>query len=148
MKKKDAKKKAIQKAAERTIEDRAKEFWKYVKTVMARKPSWTQAQNALFSPEGPTKIGELFPTREDRESFMKTAVYERIQDYLSSLHDDASKPAFLPGDRDVTRIHNVNGQIVLRLPKSVHAELLREADEEGVPLNDLILTKLVRDKRR
>lgn len=37
---------------------------------------------------------------------------------------------------------DVNGKILVRVPKTVHAALLAEAEAEGVSLNQLILSKL------
>jgi predicted HicB family RNase H-like nuclease len=42
---------------------------------------------------------------------------------------------------------NVNGAISVRLPRSVHAALLAEAEAEGVSLNQLCLSKLVAQLR-
>lgn len=39
---------------------------------------------------------------------------------------------------------NLRKQLTIRIPKTLHAELLEEAKEEGVSLNQLCLFKLAR----
>jgi predicted HicB family RNase H-like nuclease len=46
-------------------------------------------------------------------------------------------------DRGTARAsETANGRILVRVPRSLHAALLSEADAEGVSLNQLIVAKL------
>jgi predicted HicB family RNase H-like nuclease len=55
---------------------------------------------------------------------------------------DMKKPS--DGQSDVTAPteKNYNGSISLRVPKSLHRSLVKEAQAEGISLNQLILTKI------
>ena len=87
---------------------------------------WTDIYNAVAAP-GVTN-GE-FPTQELRERFVRSPQYAQI----AALADEARRrgAAGLP-----------SGKFLVRLPKSLHASLVREAEAEGVSLNQLVATRL------
>ncbi len=99
--------------------------------------NWVEANNALFGPGG--KITTLFPTREDRIAFSQTDAYRVISHLLGAL----PKPPTEPGASSARSPDDVNGTVLLRLPKSLHAALFAEAEAEGVSLNQLCLSKLM-----
>lgn len=99
--------------------------------------NWLEANNALFGPGG--HITTLFPTRQDRIAFSQTEAYKAISKRLETLH----KPPLKPGVSSVRSPDDVNGTILLRVPKSLHAALFAEAEAEGISLNQLCLSKLL-----
>ena len=99
--------------------------------------NWVEANNALFGPGG--KITTLFPTREDRIQFSQTEEYKTISQLLEAL----PKPPSQSGAFSVRSPDDVNGTVLLRLPKSLHAALFAEAEAEGISLNQLCLSKLM-----
>jgi hypothetical protein len=99
---------------------------------------WMELSNALFAPDG--KATQTFPTPAERTAFCKTAEYKQILDLLNRLPTPPVKEII-----DLTA--SANGAISVRLPRSVHAALLAEAQAEGVSLNQLCVSKLVAQLR-
>jgi predicted HicB family RNase H-like nuclease len=92
--------------------------------------TWVEANNAIYGPGGP--FARLFPTARDRVAFAKTAESRQIDELLDSLPEPAVGP----------QRHEYSGKFNVRLPKSLHAALVREAEAEAVSLNQLVLAKL------
>jgi hypothetical protein len=99
---------------------------------------WLEVHFAVFGADG--KASELFPTESERAAFLRTPEYKRLLALLDSLPRPAKNEA-----REV--ISSANGAISVRLPRSVHAALLVEANAEGVSLNQLCVAKLVAQLR-
>jgi hypothetical protein len=96
-------------------------------------PTWADLSNALFDPlEG--LIARAYPTRAEREAFVKTEEYKKIR----ALIDRARERTGLVAGATPTK----SGRFVVRLPVSLHAALEREAATEGVSLNQLVVAKL------
>ena len=117
--------------AKRAIESRAREL-----LTLARKLSqtagltWVEANNAIYGPGGP--FVRLFPTAKDRMTFAKTKENRQID----RLIDNLPEPLVGPQRREYS------GKFNVRIPKSLHAALVREAEAEAVSLNQLVLAKL------
>jgi hypothetical protein len=95
--------------------------------------SWADLSNALFDPiEG--IVSQAFDTRADREAFAKTPEYRKIRELLSQARDRFGLVAGATPKK--------SGRFVVRLPRSLHAALEREAAAEGVSLNQLVVAKL------
>lgn len=92
--------------------------------------TWVEANNAIYSPGGP--LGRLFPTKEERDAFSKSPEREQVDSYIDSLPEPPVRP--LPKE--------YSGKFNVRIPKSLHAALVCEAEAEGVSLNQLVLAKL------
>jgi hypothetical protein len=99
---------------------------------------WMELSNSLFGPGGQATLA--FPTPADRTAFCKTPEYKRILALMDGLPAPAAKELI-----DLTA--SANGAISVRLPRSVHAALLAEAEAEGVSLNQLCVAKLVTQLR-
>jgi site-specific DNA-methyltransferase (adenine-specific) len=95
--------------------------------------NWADLSNALFNPVDGL-ITRAYPTREEREAFMQTKEYRAIRELLQSAMD---RSGLVEGATP-----QKSGRFVVRLPKTLHAALEREASEEGVSLNQLVVTKL------
>jgi HicB-like protein involved in pilus formation len=96
--------------------------------------SWADLSNALFNPADGL-LTKAYPTREEREAFMKTEAYAAIR----KLRETAIRETGLVEGATPKK---KSGRFMVRLPKSLHAALEREANEEGVSLNQLVVTKL------
>jgi hypothetical protein len=92
--------------------------------------TWVEANNAVYGPGGP--FVRLFPTAADREAFALSDESLQIDKLIDSLPD----PPIGPSSREFS------GKFDIRIPKSLHAALVSEAEVEGVSLNQLVLTKL------
>ena len=77
----------------------------------------------------------LFPDRSERTAFMQSDEWKRYQDLVSERMG-GSQEKMLQGMPDAS------GNLSVRLPRSLHAALKLEADEEGVSINQLIVAKL------
>jgi len=105
---------------------RAKELAKKSKT-------WADFSNALFDPFDGELVRSL-PTKEDREAFRKTKEYREIRLLLQQKMRETG----LANGATPTK----SGKFVVRLPRSLHGALEREAEVEGTSLNQLVVTKL------
>src|SRR5205809_6685609 len=92
--------------------------------------TWVEANNAVYGPGGP--FVRLFPSQTDRVAFSKTAESRQID----RLIDDLPEPSVGPQRREYS------GKFNVRVPKSLHAALVSEAEAEAVSLNQLVLAKL------
>ena len=82
----------------------------------------------MYGVGGP--FSQLFGTPAERTAFSKTPEYDQIRKLIQSL----------PGRSGTS--NEYNGRILVPVPKSVHAALAHEAEQEGVSLNQLIVAKL------
>ena len=95
--------------------------------------SWADLSNALFDPMHGL-LTQTYPDRAERTAFMKTAQYKKIRKLLS---DSMDQHGLVEGATP-----SKSGRFVVRVPRSMHAALEREAELEGVSLNQLIVAKL------
>lgn len=95
--------------------------------------TWADLSNALFDPiEG--LVARFFPTLQERKEFRKTKIY----DQLHTLVEMKMKETGVVAGANPKK----SGKFVVRLPRSLHAALEREAEVEGTSLNQLIVAKL------
>ena|SRR5438132_6673661 len=104
-----------------------------VKQVADSVETWADLSNALFNPVDGL-ITRAYPTRADREKFVKTEQYKKIRELLTHSMDSQG---LLEGATP-----KKSGRFVVRLPQSLHAALEQEAAREGVSLNQLVVAKL------
>jgi uncharacterized protein (DUF1778 family) len=95
--------------------------------------SWADFSNALFNPVDGL-ITTAYPSRSEREAFLKTEQYREIESLLDKAIDTYGLVEGATPKK--------SGRFVVRLPQSLHAALEREAKQEGVSLNQLVVTKL------
>ena len=117
--------------AKRSIESRGRELLTLAQK-LAQTPglTWVEANNAIYGPGGP--FVRLFSNAKDRVAFAKTKESRQIDRFIDSLPE----PPVGPQRREYS------GKFNVRVPKSLHASLVSEAEAEGVSLNQLIVTKL------
>jgi predicted HicB family RNase H-like nuclease len=95
--------------------------------------TWADLANALFDPVDGL-ITRAYPTRAEREAFLKTEQYKKIRDLLAHTIDTHGLVEGATPKK--------SGRFVVRLPQSLYAALEREAVTEGVSLNQLVVAKL------
>jgi hypothetical protein len=122
----------------RTIVARAREVLAFAERRAGEVADWLTLSNELFGIAGKATLA--FSTAADRAAFGKTAEHKRILALMDALPTPAVKEVL-----DLTA--TANGAISVRLPRSVHAALLAEAQAEGVSLNQLCVSKLVAQLR-
>ncbi|MEX2121150.1 MAG: toxin-antitoxin system HicB family antitoxin [Pirellulales bacterium] len=113
-----------------TISQRAQQSLGFAQELVKPRTNRTIAHNTLYGPHG--RITALFKTRAEREAFAETRAAKKIAKLLQGL------PEGPPEDAG----REVSGKIHVRVPKSLHAALLDEAEAEGISLNQLIVSKL------
>lgn len=95
--------------------------------------TWADLCNALFNPSDGL-LTTAYRTRAEREAFLKTEQYQRIRQLVSqAIETHGLVEGATP---------KKSGRFVVRLPRSLHAALEREAEREGVSLNQLVVAKL------
>jgi hypothetical protein len=75
-----------------------------------------------------------YPTREEREAFVRTAEYQKMRELIAQAQDRFGLVAGATPKQGVS--------MLVRLPRSLHAALEREAAAEGVGIDQLVVTKL------
>jgi len=95
--------------------------------------TWADLSNALFDPlDG--LVAKTYPDPEDRHAFRKTDAYVALHD----LVEDKMREVGVVAGAEPKK----SGRFVVRLPRSMHAALEKEATVEGTSLNQLVLAKL------
>ena len=109
---------------------------RYARSLRGKGLTWIEVSNSLFGPGG--KLTQLCPTERERDALAKTREFQEILRVVEEARDDDGDPIGTVGNRMST----ASGTTTLRIPKSLHAALLAEAEAEGISLNQLCLTKL------
>ncbi len=112
---------------------KAREVLEFAEQRAREAASSSELSNALFAPGGKATLA--FSTLAERTAFCKTPEYKRILELMEGL----PRP---PITEVIDLTGSPNGTITVRLPRSVHAALLAEAEAEGVSLNQLCVAKL------
>jgi len=113
--------------------DKCKEILEKARGLERSCRTWADFSNSLFDPlEG--LVARTFPHSEDRAKFRKTSAYEE----LHVLVERKMKATGLVGGATPKK----SGRFVVRLPRSLHAALEREAEAENTSLNQLVVAKL------
>src|SRR5262245_41693093 len=106
---------------------------KEARAVAATVESWADLCNALYNAFDGI-LTRAFPTRPEREAFLKTKQYALIEELI---HEAQDKFGYVEGS-----VPKKSGRFLVRVPRSLHAALEQEAVREGVSLNQLVVTKL------
>lgn len=85
--------------------------------------------------------------KAERAEYLASPEYKQVQDWEYELKE--KQPNVDAPERNIEWGPNqeepsYNGKILVRVPKTLHKELVEEAEQEGVSLNQLILAKLAR----
>jgi predicted HicB family RNase H-like nuclease len=95
--------------------------------------TWADLSNALFDPVDGL-LAKALPSREQRAAFVQSNEYQQIR---RLIEDAVTRTGTVSGATP-----KKSGRFVVRLPQSLHAALQREAEQEGVSLNQLVAVKL------
>ena len=95
--------------------------------------TWADLLNALFDPVDGL-LAKALPSREQRAAFVQSNEYQQIR---RLIEDAVTRTGTVSGATP-----KKSGRFVVRLPQSLHAALQREAEQEGVSLNQLVAVKL------
>lgn len=125
--------KIAKKTSTKGVESKARELLTFARSRAKEARDWIELHNALFGIGG--KATELFPTEAERTAFSRMPECKQVHALMDTLSDP---PAKVFGDLLAT----AHGAISIRLPRSLHAALLAEAEAEGVSLNQLCVSKL------
>jgi hypothetical protein len=127
-----------QPGGDKRILRRARQLLAFAEEQVGRSADWVELHNALFGIGG--RATALFPTEAERTALSRTPEFKKVLALMDGLPAPAVKEF-------AERLSSANGAISVRLPRSVHAALLAEAEAEGVSLNQLCLSKLVAQLR-
>jgi predicted HicB family RNase H-like nuclease len=115
----------------------AKRVLKQAQEIARSVKTWADLSNALFDPLNGL-VTRAYPIGAEREAFLKTKEYQKIRQLL---HDAIDTYGLVEGATPKS------GRFVVRVPRSLHAALEREAEREGVSLNQLVVAKLAAQLR-
>jgi len=113
--------------------NKAQKILDSARTIAVSAETWADLSNALFDPVDGL-VAKAYPTREERERFVETEEYKSIRQLIDGAEE---RTGLLEGATP-----KKSGKFIVRLPRTLHAALETEADEEGVSLNQLVVTKL------
>jgi predicted HicB family RNase H-like nuclease len=127
--------------ANSSLRERGRQVLAMAQKAATESSRWEDYHNAVFGIGGP--FATLFPTYEERMAFAKTEEHAQILHILEEVlkRDEERDQAEEAEDSGLPH-SDASGRFVLRLPRSVHAALVKEAEAEGVSLNQLCLAKL------
>lgn len=95
--------------------------------------TWADLSNALFDPlEGLVK--RTFQNSDERAEFRKSKAYDELHELVERKMEATGVVSGATPKK--------SGKFVVRLPRSLHGALEREAETEGTSLNQLVVTKL------
>lgn len=97
-----------------------------------QEPDWITFFREVLGVDG--VVNKLFPSREQRSTFEKTAEYTEIQQMLRRLREKNRREI---SDKEPTRV------ITVRLPESLHESLRVEAHAKQTSMNKLCISKLL-----
>ncbi len=97
--------------------------------------TWPELHNDVYGVGA--MAGQLFPTVSSRTAFAKTPEFREIAKLIEQLPG--------PGDQPPQALPS--GKLLLRLPVSLHAALVKEAELEGISLNQLVVAKVAAQLR-
>ncbi len=132
---KPAKKRIVPKSRAQSSREKgrspAQQLLAFAREKVSQSPSWTDLSNSIYGIGGP--FSRLFPTTESRTTFAKSAEYRAVSELIDNLPG--------PDDERAPTVTS-SGKLLVRLPASIHAALIKEADLEGVSVNQLVVAKL------
>lgn len=103
------------------------------KKAVSEATTWADASNALFDPLHGIFAG-AFRSVEERRAFIKSDEYRKIREMLDEV---TVRTGLVSGATP-----KKSGKFLVRVPRSMHVALDREAKSEGVSLNQLVMAKL------
>lgn len=112
------------------LADNAAELLEYAQEQAKTLKFSHELRNAIYGPEG--KASKLFRNEEERGVLQELPQSKQIRELIESL----------PKAKGVANPDDPSGVVSVRMPKSLHRSLILEAEEEGISLNQLIVTKL------
>lgn len=112
----------------------AEQLVDFARQAAEQEAAWADWHNLVFGIDG--QFAKLFSTEAKRREFVKSAYWAKIETIQQSLREGRTI------DEYTLPVTTASGKFVVRLPKSLHEALTLEARDEGVSLNQLVLTKL------
>jgi hypothetical protein len=110
------------------LEAKLQQLLTHTQSIVDSGANYNEVWNAVFGVGA--RYGQLFPTKANRDAIDAMATLKKIRAIIAKV----PKPA--------EPVSEKSGQLILRLPKSLHQALANEADAEGVSLNQLLLSKI------
>jgi hypothetical protein len=111
----------------------ANEILSEAQRLAEKSETWADLSNALFDPMDGL-VAKCFPDPVGRAAFRKSEEYGK----LHALVEQKMQRTGVAAGAEPTK----SGKFVVRLPRTMHAALEREAISEGTSLNQLVLAKL------
>lgn len=116
-------------APQRSLKQQFKSVLTFARATASTATDWTELHNALFGEKG--ECTRRFNTPEERQAFLESPEGIEVWQLIERLREKSGTP-----------VADVSGKFLVRLPKSIHAGLVAEAEAEGVSLNQLAVAKL------
>jgi len=114
------------------MEQRPEEVLRVAREAFAKTGSWVVFYRWMLSPGG--VVDQLYPTRAMRQYFETTEAFAELLEMVTSIRsqDDSKAGAYEP-----------ERMITVRLPRSMHDAVIRDAEALDLSINKYCLTKLL-----
>ena len=113
----------------------AQQLMAFARKKVSECQEWPDLHNAVYGVGA--LFSQLFPTVSARTAFAKSVEFREISKLIESLPGPGREKPSAP----------LSGKLLVRLPTSLHKALTKEAAEEGVSLNQLIVAKVAAQLR-
>lgn len=114
------------------FERRGREVLKLAQEVFTKTGNWVVFYRRMLGPEG--VVRGLFPDTDELRKFEASREFSELQEMVAALRSqDPSKADAAEPERMIT----------IRLPKSLHDTLKREAESMNLSINKLCISKLL-----
>ncbi len=122
----------IQTAAVIPLDERKREAFRIAALKYESRPDWVTFFREVIGTDG--VLAKLFPSPEDQRAFEASSESREIQQMLNKLRE---RPGGDSEAREPIRV------ITVRLPKSLHEFLKKEAEDRSTSINQLCIAKLI-----
>jgi predicted HicB family RNase H-like nuclease len=117
---------------EASTEAKEREMLRLAEIAFPKTGLWVVFYRTLLGVDG--LVNRLFPNPEEKAKFQASAAHAEIQEMVAALRSsDTSKGDSIEPERMIT----------IRIPMSLHAVLVEEAEQLGLSINQICVSKLL-----
>jgi predicted HicB family RNase H-like nuclease len=121
----------------RSVAAKSAELLSHAKHVAETTTDWMEVFNAIYAPGAIYSL--LFSNKQERIAFAQTTEHTQLYELFWKLRDQRGDPT---AEENAEVSKGSSGSFLIRMPRALHAALVAEAEQQGVSLNLLCVSKL------